>query len=193
MAAVEQALYFMIAHIVGASTVCKGAVLNVGLGAGISARAFLWSPYVTRVTSVDTNAAQVAAYQAQYPSNEAIESGQGIFVSNPTGGRHLIRVGDAATIPAGQIVPPFQFVFIDTLEAYDTVIYNKLKEIVTRLAQPGALTATGRVCIQWQGDVQVERQARQWMEDNGWVAEVVRPELAYNAWARAASMVVYRR
>lgn len=193
MAQVEQALYFVVASIVGASSVCKGAVLNVGLGQGISARAFLWSPYVTRVTSVDTSQAQVDAYLAQYPSNETIEDGRTVFVSNPTGGRHLIRVGDAATIPAGQIVPPFNFVFIDTLEAYDTVIYTKLKEIVTRLAQPGALTAQGRVCIQWSGDAQIERLARQWMEDNGWIAEVVRPELAYNAWARAAQMLVYHR
>jgi len=191
--AVEQALYFMLANIVGASTACKGAVLNVGLGQGISARAFLSSPFVTRVTSIDINPVQTAAYRVLYPATEYLESGQAWSVFNPTGGRHLVRTGDAATIPAGQIVPPFDFVFIDTLEAYDSVIYTKLRDIATRLAGAGALTATGKVCVQWQSDVQIERQARQWMEDNGWIAEVVRPALAYNAWGRAAEMLVYHR
>lgn len=184
MAQVEQALYFVVASIVGASTVCKGNVLNIGLGPGISARAFLWSRFVNTVTSVEINAAQVAAYRAQYPANEFLENA-----------RHTIRTGDAATLPAGQFVFPYDFVYLDTLEAYDTVIYNKLKDIAVRLALPGVLAAggNGKLCVQWQGDVQVERQARQWMEDNGWIAEIVRPELAYNAWARAAQMLVYHR
>lgn len=193
MAQVEEGIYFMVANIVGASNYCKGAVLNIGLGPGVAARAFCWSPFVTRVTSVEITQSVIDTYRVNYPANETIEDGRTVFVSNPAGGRHLIRVGDAATIPAAQIVPPFDFVFIDTLEAYTTVIYQKLKDIATRLTQPGALTATARVCIQWQSDVQIERQGRQWMQDNGWIAEIVRPELAYQGWGRAAQMLVYHR
>jgi len=193
MAQVEQAIYEVVASIVGATSYCKGAVFNIGLGPGIAARAFLSSPFVTRVTSIDISQAQVDAYRVKYPTGEYLEDGRLWSLFNPTGGRHLIRTGDAATIAAGQLVPPFDFTFIDTLEAYDSVIYNKLKDIVTRLTQPGALTAAGRVCIQWQSDVQVERSARQWMQDNGWIAETVRPALAYNAWNRAAEMLVYHR
>jgi spermidine synthase len=193
MAQVEQALYQVVASITGATSYCKGAVLNVGLGDGVSARAFLWSPYVTRVTSVEISQPVIDTYRVNYPVNEVLENGSTVFVANAAGGRHNLRLGDAATIPANQINPPFDFAFIDTLSAYEVIIYNKLKDIATRLAQPGALTAQGRVCVQWQSDVQVERQARQWMQDNGWIAETVRPQLAYNGWARAAEMLVYHR
>ncbi len=195
MAQIEQGMYFIMASVFGVSNVCKGNVLNIGLGPGVSARAFAWSPFVTKMTSVEINPATVTTYRGLYPANEAIESGQTVFVSNPSGGRHTIRTGDAATLPANQFSFPYDFVYIDILEAYDSIIYNKLKDIAARLALNGVLTAggAGKLCIQWQSDVQIERQARNWMEDNGWIAEVIRPALAYNGWGRAAEMLVYHR
>lgn len=191
MPQVDQAAYFLLAAVMNYSNYCKGAVLNVGLGPGVSARAFLQSPYVTRVSSVEILQSVADAYRVKYPVNEAIENGSTIFVSNPGGGRHNLRVGDAATIPTNQINPPFNFVYMDVIQDWTNATINNLKAIATRLKQPGAIAANGVLCVQWYGDALAERQARQWMEDQGWTTEIVRPALAESAWGRAANMLVY--
>lgn len=177
---VEQAGYFLVATAFGQSNYCKGAVLNIGLGAGLSARAFLFSRYITRVTSVELLQPTIDAYRVLYPANETLETG-----------RHTIVQGDAATVPSGSLNPPFNFVFIDTISDWSPATINSLKAIATRLKLPGAIAANGVLNVQWHADVLAERQARQWMEDQGWVPEIVRPQLSDTGFGRAASMLVY--
>ena len=176
---VEQAAYFLVASVFGFSNYCKGAVLNVGLGKGLSARAFLFSRFITRVSSVEILQPTIDDYRALYPVNETLET------------RHTLVLGNAATVPANQINPPFNFVYIDTISNWEDATINDLKAVVTRLKLPGAIAVGGVLCIQWHADVRAERLARQWMEDQGWMPEVVRPALAENGWGRAANMLVY--
>lgn len=177
---VEQALYHILSGVVRKSDHCRGSVLNVGLGPGETARMFLWGRFVDRVTSVEINPAVIAAYREAFPENEFLESG-----------RHHIAPGDAAVAPLESAGMPFDFAYIDTLEAFEKPVYATLKAIVSRLRAPGVLAPSGTVCVQWQGDVSVEREAQGWMENQGWKPEIVRPALAERGWGRAAQMLVY--
>lgn len=173
---VEQAMYFFLEGAL-ASPVCKGSVLNVGLGPGLSARLLLLSRRVTRVVTVENNPATIAAYREKYPDTEALER------------RHTIVEWDAATVPGTALQPPFDWVYVDTIHDATQEEMNTLESILGNVK--GLLAVGGSITFEGVGDRGPGRHLLNRMEDAGWTSMIVRGKLAETGVGRAGAMVVW--
>ena len=176
---IDSAIYHYFETLMGQGPV-KGAILNVGLGDGYSARLFLQSRLVNRVSSLEIDEARINSYRTRFTVAEQLES------------RHTIVLGDASNVTLeirAALNPPFDFIFTDTISDLSEITHSTARLITS--AMKSMLKPTGALSIEHHNDSYEERRFRQWLEDH-WIKEIVRPPVSPDGRGRGGAMVLYR-
>lgn len=157
--------------------VVRGRVLNVGLGAGASARILLDSRRVDFVVTLERDEAVIDAYRAIYPADEFNEWK-----------RHEIKWQDArASLTVGPAF--FDWIYFDIFRNHTPEEMAECRAVVENLAS--YLKPDGALTLEYLADTLEEGKFRRWM-DESWTTEEVRPGLTETGTARAQPMRIYR-